>query len=108
MTGNRPVPVFDWGGRPCVQAGQKKKRHPKFGWFVLIQVRFLDGKLPAAAETTRGKFKAAKVVRGPQADIWRRVDQLIAQGMEPTRASHQAMAEHSKGVLMAGAGQPGR
>ena len=98
----KPVPVFDWGGRPCVQTGQKRKRHPKFGWFVQVQVRFLDGKQPATFETTRGKFQAAKAIRGPQAEIWRRVDQLVSEGLDPKRASYQAMAEHSKGVLLAG------
>lgn len=92
--------VLQWNGRPCVSRGEKKKRHPKFGWFVLVQVHFLDGQQPADTEVSRGKFKAAKAITGGQADVWRRVDQLVTtESMEPGRARQQAMAELTKGIL---------
>lgn len=95
-------PVMLWQGRPCIAVSEKKKRHPKFGWFVLVDVRFLDGLQPATAEVSRGKFDKAKQIRGPQGEVWRRVDGLVREGMDPARARQQAMAELTKGVLSAG------
>jgi hypothetical protein len=34
--------------------------------------------------------------------VRRRIDELIDQGMAPTRARHQAVAELAKGILAAG------
>lgn len=94
--------VLSYGDRPCIQVGQTKKRHPKFGWFFIVQIRYLDGKQPATADVTRGKFQKAKAIKGPQAEVWHRVDELVQQGMEPERASVQAMAELAKGILRPG------
>lgn len=94
------VVVLQWNGRPCISQGEKKKRHPKFGWFVLVQVHFLDGAQPVDTEVSRGKFQKAKAITGAQAEVWRRVDQLVTTcQMEPDRARQQAMAEHTKGIL---------
>lgn len=95
--------VFRYGDRPCIQVGAAtKKRHPKFGWFFVVQVRYLDGKQPAAEQVSRGKFLKAKVIKGPQAEVWIRVDALVNEGMEPDRAVTQATAEMAKGVLIPG------
>jgi hypothetical protein len=104
-----PIAVFVWGGRPCVQAGQQKKRMPRWGkaapgegprFFTEVTIRFLDGRVPMAEKTTAGKWKAAKPIRGVQADLWRRVDHLITvDKMEPSRARNQATAEAGKGMI---------
>lgn len=95
--------VFSYGGRPCLQVGDaQKKRHPKFGCYFVVQVRYLDGKQPAAEPVSRGKFEKAKAIRGPQAEVWIRADQLVREGMDADRAVAQATAELTKGILIPG------
>jgi hypothetical protein len=91
-------PIFDCHGRPVEKTGELQMKG-KHGPFVMVHLRFIDGKQPAVGKMTRGTFDRLKPIRGSQAQVWRRTEALVADGMEPARALTQATAELAKGVL---------
>lgn len=94
--------IFDCHGRPVMKTGERSMKG-KHGPYVMIFVRFIDGHHPPTGKLTRGQFDKLKPIRGSQATVWHRVDELTRQDrMEPRRALVQATAELAKGVLTAG------
>lgn len=91
--------IFDCYGRPASKTGERPMKG-KHGCYVMIFVRYLDGRQPTTAKMTRGIFDKLKPIRGNQATVWRRVDQLTTEDrMDPKRALAQATAEMAKGIL---------
>jgi len=93
--------LLNHGGRPCEIIGTSRRRNknPKWGWVNLTTVRYLDGNQPATETVTTGKLAKSKPIRETETIYWRRVDDLVQQGMEAGRARDQAKAELAQGLL---------
>lgn len=91
--------IFDVRGRPARKASERPMKSRKHGAYTLVTLRFIDGHGPAKVTMTGGHFGKLKVIKGNQALVWRRVEALLAERMEPNRALRQATAELSKGIL---------
>lgn len=89
--------VFTFGQRPCIVLGEavKQRKVRKFGSYTVVRVRFIDGLEPRQGLIARGKWgQQGHVLKGPQADFWRRVDDLVEHdGFTAEDARTKAMAE---------------
>lgn len=100
--------IFQWKTRPCIVTGERVQERPKIGGkfrgtYVALLVRFLDGNDPPLGQFGKVTWgKQAKLLKGAQALVWRRVDELRQDGLTAADAKRQAMAELAKGVLGSG------
>lgn len=85
--------LWTLNGRPCEVVGRKQPDGQR-------RLRFLDGDTPADLAVTDARFRKATRMEAEKALYWRRVEELIqVDGMDPARASSQALAELQKGIL---------
>lgn len=94
--------VFVFKGRPCLVLGEavQQRKPPGYGSYPVVRVRFMDGEQPRLALIPKRQWGTrSHLVRGSQAEYWRRVDDLMeGDGLPAERAKQQAMAEVNKAV----------
>lgn len=99
--------IFEFQTRPCVVLGEvMQDRRPirgqRLGRYLAVRVRFIDGAEPPQGMIGKKTWgKVGKPLRGAQLLVWRRVQELLARGLDTAEAKRQAMAELAKGVLLA-------
>ncbi len=86
--------IFVHQGRPCMVVGEawQQRVNPKWGSFKVVRVRFIDGNEPRLGMVGRRQFERCHVLKGAQADYWRKVDDLIEHdGTKPEDARRMAL-----------------
>jgi hypothetical protein len=97
--------IWNHKGRACIVTKQERVRKPQVGGkfrgtYDRLTVEYLDGLEPRLGLFgLLGWGKQARKMKGAQALVWRRVRELVAEGMDVGRAQVQATSELTKGIL---------